>query len=125
MVDIIEASKRKIEKLFDDKYENIIISLTTIVDDRLIDNNVTNSECEITGLDIVGSRRFGNPRPNSDLDIILTYTGSIKEDSLFNILNDPKSYIYSATFRKITLDFNPIKNGDINYEVEKRSTYKK
>lgn len=125
MIDIIEASKRKIEKLFEDSYEDILTSLKNFVEDRLLENSITRDECELTGLDIVGSRRFGEPTAKSDLDVIITYVGKLKEDTLFNILNDPKGFIYSADYRKITLDFNPIQDGDITFEVEKRSTYKK
>jgi predicted nucleotidyltransferase len=67
-------------------------------------------EKEIDDLNIVsvtmfGSRANGTNREDSDLDIKVCYTGNIKEDNLFNILNtfdDEKLYIDG-----IEVDFFP------------------
>lgn len=119
-----------IEKLFDDSYDNIINKISTWVQHRLIEYNVSDDEVTVTGIDIVGSMRFGEPTVDSDLDVIVTYTGTMREDSLFNILaEDPQEYFYveasTGVDSKIIVDFNPIKDGDLDYEVAKRSTFKK
>lgn len=50
-----------------------------------------------------GSRIFGTPSPESDLDFVLFYTGNYREDSLFNIFADEELYI-----EDIKCDINPI-----------------
>jgi predicted nucleotidyltransferase len=56
-----------------------------------------------------GSRVFGNPRKNSDIDFILFYKGTIREDDLFNIFVDENIYI-----EHIKCDFNPIQINDVS-----------
>lgn len=53
---------------------------------------------------IVGSRTSGLAKKTSDLDVILEYTGSAREDDLFNALNEKKLKIGN-----IRIDINPIK----------------
>ena len=64
-----------------------------------------------------GSRVFGTPIKNSDIDFVLFYKGTIKEDSLFNIFAEESIYI-----EHVKCDFNPIciKNeSDIEYYIQK------
>ena len=60
---------------------------------------------DIEIIDIVpyGSRTKESARKDSDLDILLEYKGNIREDDLFNILNDDPLYIDD-----IKVDINPI-----------------
>jgi predicted nucleotidyltransferase len=78
----------------------------------------------ITGMRIIGSRTTGTARVDSDLDILLEYTGSIKEDTLFNILNDDGG----LDIEGITIDINPItpgKSGTIQQFIERNKDYVK
>lgn len=57
----------------------------------------------IYAIRVYGSRMTTKYKANSDLDIIIAYTGNEREDDLFNIFNSEKQYIYG-----MQLDFNPI-----------------
>ena len=57
----------------------------------------------IIDIQIYGSRTKEAAREDSDLDILLEYKGNIREDDLFNILNDDPLYIDD-----IKVDINPI-----------------
>ena len=60
-------------------------------------------DIEIIDIELYGSRTKEAAREDSDLDILLKYKGNIREDDLFNILNDNPLYIDD-----IKVDINPI-----------------
>lgn len=60
-------------------------------------------DIEIIDIELYGSRTKEAAREDSDLDILLEYKGNIREDDLFNILNDDPLYIDN-----IKVDINPI-----------------
>ena len=60
-------------------------------------------DIEIIDIELYGSRTKEAAREDSDLDILLEYKGNIREDDLFNILNDDPLYIDD-----IKVDINPI-----------------
>ena len=60
-------------------------------------------DIEIINIELYGSRTKEAARKDSDLDILLEYKGNIREDDLFNILNDDPLYIDD-----IKVDINPI-----------------
>ena len=60
-------------------------------------------DIEIIDIVLYGSRTKESARKDSDLDILLEYKGNIREDDLFNILNDNPLYIDN-----IKIDINPI-----------------
>ena len=88
------------------------------VSEVLEDNDIIyNDEIEYLCIYAHGSRVFGNPRKNSDIDFVLFYKGSIREDDLFNIFADENIYI-----EHIKCDFNPIEiddKSDIEYYIQK------
>ena len=88
------------------------------VSEVLEDNNIIyNDEIEYLCIYVHGSRVFGNPRKNSDIDFVLFYKGTIREDDLFNIFADENIYI-----EHIKCDFNPIEIDDkseIEYYIQK------
>ncbi len=65
-------------------------------------------DIDIIDIQIYGSRTKEAAREDSDLDILLEYKGNIREDDLFNILNDDSLYIDD-----IKVDINPIKGRTI------------
>ena len=78
---------------------------------------IYNDEIEYLCIYAHGSRVFGNPRKNSDIDFVLFYKGTIREDDLFNIFADENIYI-----EHIKCDFNPIEiddKSDIEYYIQK------
>lgn len=58
----------------------------------------------VNDLEIHGSRGRGTARPDSDLDVVVEYEGSLREDDAFNFLNEDP-LIYDG----IKVDVNPIR----------------
>lgn len=119
-----------IKKLFGDSYHSLINKTSAWVQHRLVEYNVSDEEVIITSLYSVSSMRFGEPAPDNDLDVIVIYTGTMHEDSLFNTLGDDlQDYFFfeesNCRPNKIIVDFNPIKDGGLAYKAEKRSTFNK
>ena len=63
-------------------------------------------DAKIVDVVISGSRCRGIEKENSDLDVVVEYTGSIREDDLFNMLHEDSIYIAG-----IQVDINPITEG--------------
>ena len=63
-------------------------------------------DAEIVDVVIAGSRCRGMEQDNSDLDVVVEYTGSTREDDLFNMLHEDSIYIAG-----IRVDINPITEG--------------
>lgn len=62
------------------------------------------NEVTLIGARVYGSRtREGLYKENSDLDVVLSYTGNIREDTFFNCLNE-----YGMAIAGLKLDINPI-----------------
>ena len=69
-----------------------------------IDEN--NLEAEIVGVVVSGSRCRGIEKVGSDLDVVLEYKGSIREDTFFDILHEDEMEIGG-----VKVDINPITEG--------------
>ena len=91
---------------------------TVLEDNNIINLNYTgDDEIEYMCIYAHGSRVFGSPRKDSDIDFVLFYKGSIREDDLFNIFADESIYI-----EHVKCDFNPIEiedDSDIEYYIQK------
>lgn len=73
-----------------------------------------------------GSRIRGTHRPTSDLDAVLFYSGSFREDSLFDILHDTD--VFDVTLNGISVDVNPVRvrsAADIDRYKKKSREYDK
>lgn len=82
-------------------------------------------DAEITGIRFIGSRTTGTARSDSDLDVLVEYKGTAREDSLFNVLNDEDNRL---VIDGITVDINPItpgKSGTIEEFMRRNAGYKK
>ena len=79
---------------------------------RLIENHIANTlsgngiDADIVAIELHGSRGRGTARKDSDLDAVVEYRGDIREDSMFNILNDEDSRL---VIDGIGVDINPIR----------------
>ena len=63
-------------------------------------------DAEIVDVVVSGRRCRGIEQENSDLDVVVEYTGSTREDDLFNMLHEDSIYIAG-----IQVDINPITEG--------------
>ena len=63
-------------------------------------------DAEIVDVVVAGNRCRGIEKENSDLDVVVEYTGSTREDDLFNMLHEDSIYIAG-----IQVDINPITEG--------------
>ena len=63
-------------------------------------------DAEIVDVVVSRSRCRGIEKENSDLDVVVEYTGSTREDDLFNMLHEDSIYIAG-----IQVDINPITEG--------------
>ena len=63
-------------------------------------------DAKIVDVVVAGSRCMGMEQENSDLDVVVEYTGSTREDDLFNMLHEDSIYIAG-----IKVDINPITEG--------------
>jgi hypothetical protein len=61
---------------------------------------------------IYGSYSKGTNKVGSDLDIVVQYSGSMREDSAFNMLHDEELSIYDKKGNKVKIDINPINTAD-------------
>ena len=81
---------------------DIRLMIADYIDDLLL--GLTEDEFKYIDMELVGSRINGNNREDSDLDVILYYSGNIREDYLFNLLNDDSNRL---RIHSIVVDINP------------------
>lgn len=98
--------------------EEIVLSQAQIIVDELGLHN----EVELIGARVYGSRsRESLYRPDSDVDVVLSYQGPISEDSFFNYLKEDMLYV-----KEIPIDINPIsktKSGTLPEYLERAEYY--
>ena len=63
-------------------------------------------DISLVGLRLHGSRVRGDARADSDLDVVMEYSGDVREDDLFNFLNGDENRM---TYRGLSVDVNPIR----------------
>ena len=118
---IIKSYRNKAESLFH-KLDGIdldeIESLVRVEVERI----VTEYELDVKILDVLiyGSRAKGTESVDSDLDVIVYYCGSEREDSLFNILHEEDFFVGN-----VVIDINPIsqnKTGSLSGYIKNITT---
>lgn len=90
------------------------------INDVMRDNDI---HAEIIGLDIHGSRNRHDARPDSDLDVVVEYSGDIREDDMFNALNGEED---ALSIEGIKVDINPIRKeetGDLRDYMKQSEEY--
>lgn len=105
--DVVADFRAKTEELFhsldgqsaDDIEKTVYAYVQSQIDEYGLD-------AEIVDVVVAGSRCRGIEQENSDLDVVVEYTGSTREDDLFNMLHEDSIYIAG-----IQVDINPITEG--------------
>jgi hypothetical protein len=118
----IEGSKKVIEDQLNVNYDKALDEIKNLIINKLVEEDF---QIKITGIDFTGSRRFGKYLEDSDLDIKFTYYSideRVKEDTLFNYLNDEENPLY---YRGFKLDIDPIENGNLKELILKDSEFRK
>ena len=105
--DVVADFRAKTEELFhsldgqsaDDIEKTVYAYVQSQIDEYGLD-------AEIVDVVVAGNRCRGIEQENSDLDVVVEYTGSTREDDLFNMLHEDSIYIAG-----IKVDINPITEG--------------
>ena len=122
---IKEQKEQKLKGLNNVTTTDIIDYIEPIINEMISDNNLN---IKVKDYYVHGSRVFGNPRQDSDIDVVLYYEGNIKEDALFNILHDDDEYKDQFIYDDIEIDVNPIRDeetGSLQKYIEKDKNYVK
>lgn len=116
-----EAQKEKpvqgLEGYSRDEIKGIV---TDHINDVMRDYDI---DAEIIGMDIHGSRNRHDARPDSDLDVVVEYSGDIREDDMFNALNGEED---ALSIEEIKVDINPIRKeetGDLQDYMKQSEEY--
>ncbi len=104
--EIVADFRAKTEELFDPKPLDGMTPAT--IEEAVREKVIQIAEdygLDVTVEDVIvsGSRCRGLENAESDLDVVVSYSGSEREDDLFNTLKDEHMY-----FGKVELDINPI-----------------
>ena len=104
-------------KGYDEK--TIINKVKTYIEEKIQDNYF---DVKIKELTIIGSRAHNRYREDSDIDILLEYEGTEREDDVFNLLHETPFYIGN-----MLVDINPINSEDQTTAeyIEKDKEYEK
>ena len=101
-------SMQKVQGLENYDIQELKNSFKSDIKNILEDNDIY--DVDIVDLDLHGSRLRGTAKNNSDLDVVVQYDGDIREDTLFDILNENPIEIDG-----IKVDINPIKENIKDY----------
>ena len=88
----------------------------------LEENGVDYDEFEIEDIKLYGSYTTGKNKDTSDLDVIVQYKGSMREDSAFDLLNSEKLTIVDVNGIEREVDINPI-NSALSGTIEDHIEY--
>ena len=88
--------------------DDITDMVTEDIKNILADYDVSEEEFKFEDIRIYGSYSKGTNKQGSDLDIVVQYSGSLKEDSAFNMFHDEELSIYDKKGNKVKIDINPI-----------------
>ena len=96
-----EKAKHSIQGLETYSTDEINSMARSYIQEKLEENGIY--DVTIKGLELTGSRKSGTARVDSDLDVVVEFEGDIREDDLFDILNEDPMYIDD-----VQVDINPI-----------------
>jgi len=89
--------------------ESDLINIVKADIERIIEEN--DLQIEIDDIEIIGSYTRGENTSESDLDVLVQYSGDISDDSLFNILAEE-----DLSLDGVKIDINPINSAKDSIE---------
>ena len=117
-----EFANQNTQENFGQSVEELQNNFTDDIKNILAENEIDYDEFEIEDVRLYGSYTTGKNKDTSDLDVIVQYKGSMKEDTAFNILNDENLTITDVNGVERKVDFNPINrelSGTIDEHIER------
>ena len=123
VVSKINESVQGLEDYTENRIKDIIVEY--IMYKMIEEAGYSEDDFNIKAIELNGSRKRGQARDDSDLDVVVEFEGDdLREDDLFNLLNgDDRLYI-----EDIAVDINPIlayKSGSIDDFMNKSNEYDK
>jgi predicted nucleotidyltransferase len=117
-----EFAKQNLQENFGQSVEDLQIGFTDDIKNILAENEIDYDEFEIEDVRLYGSYTTGKNKDTSDLDVIVQYKGSMKEDAAFNIFSDENLTITDVNGVERKVDINPINrelSGTIDEHIER------
>ena len=111
-----------IEENFNDTTENITSSIKGDIQNILEENNVDESEFKLEDIRIYGSYSTSTNKKGSDLDFLVQYSGTMKEDAAFNMFADSNLSIIDKNGNDVKVDLNPI-NSSLSGTIDEHLNY--
>ena len=99
---------KNLKENFDMSADNLVEMVKADIENILQEADVTPEEFNMEDLRVYGSYTTGKNKETSDLDFILQYSGSMREDDAFNMLHYDNLTIEDKNGRTINIDINPI-----------------
>lgn len=118
---IKRENNQEIQGVTSFSYEEILSLVRNYIEYRLLECGI--EDISILNIFLHGSRLRSQGKATSDLDVVVEYEGYIREDTLFNILNDTEDPL---EIEGIRVDINPItkdKTGTLDYYITKDKEY--
>lgn len=125
---IDDVGIRNIEENFGDTVENITGNISDDVRNILENYDVNEDEFKFEDIRIYGSYSTGRNNENSDIDVLVQYSGSMREDDAFNMFHDEGLVLVDKNGREVEIDINPInvdQSGTIDEKLEQMGDYQK
>lgn len=99
---------KNLKENFDMSADNLVEMIKADIENILQEADVTPEEFKMEDLRVYGSYTTGKNKETSDLDFILQYSGSMREDDAFNMLHYDNLTIEDKNGRTVNIDINPI-----------------
>lgn len=87
------------------------------IENILVESGVEEDEFKLVDIRVYGSYVKNKNKKSSDLDFVIQYTGSMREDDAFNMLHEDGLSIEDNNGRKVVIDINPIRE-DVSGTIE-------
>lgn len=111
-----------IEENFNDSTENITSYIKGDIQNILEENNIDESEFKLEDIKIYGSYSTSTNKKGSDLDFLVQYSGTMKEDVAFNMFADNNLSITDKNGNDVKVDLNPI-NSSLSGTIDEHLNY--
>ena len=122
----LSEEKPLFRKKKDEKLQGMSLTVGEVEDevkDYVMAMMGEDSDFAIEDVAVIGSRTRDDAREDSDLDVLVQYSGDVREDDAFNILNEEPLYIDG-----VLVDINPItkgKSGTIDQFIKRNEGFTK